>query len=144
MENLTIEKINNDLFLKNHYLTLNEISQIKDKLIEEEKILRLETINVLKSIKNEHSDKGDLIDRANKEYELEIESKIVERDNISLNSIDFALYRINNDSNFGYCTFCEEPIGFKRLMVRPVSRDCIDCKSLKELDEMYLKLRTKK
>lgn len=144
MNNLTIDNIKKDLVLQNHYLTLDELSQIKNKLIEEEKVLRIETLNVMQSIKDDHSDKGDLIDRANKECELEIESKIAERDNQSLKLIGLALHRISHDEDFGYCNCCDEPIGFKRLMVRPVTKECIDCKSLKELDEMYSKLRTSK
>lgn len=135
------KSISKNLLLSNHYLTEQEVEQIKNKLKEEEKILKIETLQILQSIKDDHSEKGDLIDRANKECELEIESKIAERDTNSLNLIRLALNRIQNDENFGYCNCCDEPIGFKRLMARPVTKECIDCKSLKELDQMTAKLR---
>lgn len=132
------------LLIPDHYLTIEEMEQIEAKLLDEQKTIQKERMQLMKTIEQDHSDKGDLIDRANKECELEIESKILERDNRSLNQIGLALSRIKNDEDFGYCNCCGEPIGFNRLMVRPFTKECIDCKSLKELDQMHERIRTGK
>jgi DnaK suppressor protein len=142
MSNLNTKKVNEiQTQVPNHYLTVSEMSAIEAHLEQERTVINKECHQIMHSIKKEHSDKGDFIDRANKENELEIEAKRLERDTKSLSQIDYAIYRIHNDVDFGYCNCCDEPIGFKRLMVRPFTQDCIDCKSLKELDSMHEKIR---
>ena len=42
-----------------------------------------------------------------------------------------ALKRIQSDE-YGLCTACEEPIGFKRLVARPESPMCLGCQSARE------------
>lgn len=32
-----------------------------------------------------------------------------------------------DDPDFGYCGHCEEPIGFKRLMIMPEALFCVSC-----------------
>ena len=142
ISNIKIKK--SGTLIPGHYLTIEEIDQIEAKLLAEQDTIEKERTQIMKSIKQDHSDKGDLIDRANKECELEIESKIAERDSASLSQIGMALSRLHKDENFGYCNECDDEIGFKRLMIRPMTKECIDCKSLKELDLMQQKLRTNK
>ena len=43
-----------------------------------------------------------------------------------------ALQRIDSDSDYGMCTSCEEPIGFRRLRARPESRLCLSCQTFSE------------
>lgn len=144
MNTSNINSNKDGILIPDHYLTVEEMEQIEAKLIEEQRTIQKERMKLMSTIENEHSEKGDLIDRANKECELEIESKIVQRDTESLNRIALALNKIKNDPDFGYCDCCGEEIGFKRLMVRPFTKECIDCKSIKELDQMYEKVRTGK
>ncbi len=47
------------------------------------------------------------------------------------------LLRIENGT-FGICNKCEEEIAFKRLEARPVTTQCIDCKTKEEANENAL------
>ncbi len=47
--------------------------------------------------------------------------------------------RIDNDT-FGICEKCDEEISLKRLEVRPVTTQCIDCKAKEEAYEKALGL----
>ena len=48
--------------------------------------------------------------------------------------INEALERIE-DGSFGICEDCGEEIGVKRLEARPVTTQCIDCKTKAEAQE---------
>jgi DnaK suppressor protein len=48
--------------------------------------------------------------------------------------ISETLLRIENGT-FGICDTCEEEIAFKRLEARPVTTQCIDCKTKEEIYE---------
>jgi DnaK suppressor protein len=45
----------------------------------------------------------------------------------ALRDVESALKRIK-DGTYGYCKYCGKEIDAKRLMARPVSSACIDCK----------------
>lgn len=47
----------------------------------------------------------------------------------SRGDVDKALARIK-DGTYGNCKYCGKEIGEKRLMARPTSTSCIDCKKL--------------
>ena len=47
----------------------------------------------------------------------------------SLKDVNKALERIN-DGTYGNCRYCGKDIGEKRLMARPTSTSCIECKKL--------------
>jgi len=49
------------------------------------------------------------------------------------------LLRIENGT-FGICDKCEEEIAFKRLEARPVTTQCIDCKTKEEAYENALRV----
>ena len=51
--------------------------------------------------------------------------KILEK---TLNDIEESLNRIKKGS-YGVCKYCGEEIGEKRLLARPVSSGCIECKN---------------
>lgn len=51
--------------------------------------------------------------------------KILEK---TLNDIENALSRIKKES-YGICKYCGKEIGEKRLLARPVSSACIECKN---------------
>lgn len=122
--------------LSNHYLTENDLNAIYSNLSKERDEIYKEKLKIMGKIGNEHSQKGDVIDRANQEHDLEIDGLILEKHNQTLQKIDDAIHRIQNDEDFGYCDCCGDEIGFKRLMIRSYTQECIDCKSLKEMDQM--------
>ncbi len=62
---------------------------------------------------------------------------IRERERQLAGKISKTLLRIENGT-FGICDSCEEEIAFKRLEARPVTTQCIDCKTKEETYENAL------
>jgi len=74
---------------------------------------------------------ADPADRASHESERSFELRIRDREHKLIKKIKKTLLRIENKT-FGICETCEEEISIKRLKVRPVTTQCIDCKTREE------------
>ena len=70
-------------------------------------------------------------DRATLESDRNFELRIRDRERKLLAKIQEAIKRID-DGVFGICEVCGGPISEKRLMARPVTTLCIDCKTKQE------------
>jgi len=81
----------------------------------------------------------DPTDRASHEAERNFMLRIRDREHKLIKKIKEALNRIENGS-FGACEQCGEDITIKRLQVRPVTTQCIDCKTKEEALEKALGL----
>jgi len=81
----------------------------------------------------------DPTDRASLEADRNFMLRIRDREHKLIKKIKKALDRIDNDT-FGICEFCGEDISIKRLKARPVTSQCIDCKSKEEALEKALGL----
>ncbi len=79
----------------------------------------------------------DPTDRASLEAERNFMLRIRDREAKLIKKIKAALDRIDNDT-YGICETCGEDIGLKRLKARPVTTQCIDCKSKEEALEKAL------
>lgn len=79
----------------------------------------------------------DPTDRASLEAERNFMLRIRDRENKLIKKIKKALDRIENDT-FGICESCGDDISIKRLKARPVTSQCIDCKSKEEALEKAL------
>ncbi|MFQ5442587.1 MAG: TraR/DksA family transcriptional regulator [Thermodesulfobacteriota bacterium] len=77
---------------------------------------------------------GDIYDLASTERERELKLVLGDRDRKKLTEIEHALERIN-ESSYGTCEECEEPITEKRLKVLPFTRVCVDCQSKNEREQ---------
>ena len=73
----------------------------------------------------------DLNDRASQESELNLEIRMRERERKLIVKMRDAIDRIDSGT-YGICDECGEPIGAKRLMARPVTTYCIECKTREE------------
>ncbi len=76
----------------------------------------------------------DPADMATREEHEAFSMRLKEREKNLLRKIDLAIDRIK-EGDFGICEDCGEPIEEKRLMARPVTTLCIDCKTLQETRE---------
>ncbi len=76
----------------------------------------------------------DPADMATREEHEAFSLRLKEREKNLLRKIDLAIERIK-EGDFGICEGCGEPIEEKRLMARPVTTLCIDCKTLQEIQE---------
>ena len=81
----------------------------------------------------------DPTDRASHEAERNFMLRIRDREHKLIKKIKEALNRIENGS-FGVCEQCGEDITIKRLQVRPVTTQCIECKTKEEALEKALGL----
>jgi DnaK suppressor protein len=81
----------------------------------------------------------DPTDRASLETDWNFMLRIRDRERKLAGKIRKALSRIENDT-FGICEKCGEDISFKRLEARPVTTQCIDCKTKEETVERALGL----
>jgi DnaK suppressor protein len=79
----------------------------------------------------------DPTDRAALEADRNFMLRIRDREAKLIKKIRAALERIEND-RYGVCESCGEDISIKRLKARPVTTQCIDCKSKEEALEKAL------
>jgi len=70
-------------------------------------------------------------DRASLESDRNFELRIRDRERKLIVKMQEAIKRID-DGTFGICEVCGGPISEKRLMARPVTTLCIDCKTKQE------------
>jgi DnaK suppressor protein len=76
----------------------------------------------------------DPTDRASLESDRNFLLRIKDRERKLILKVKEALDRIDNGT-FGVCESCGRPISEKRLMARPVTTLCIECKTEKEDQE---------
>jgi DnaK suppressor protein len=70
-------------------------------------------------------------DRASLESDRNFELRIRDRERKLILKMQEAIKRID-DGTFGICEACGGPISEKRLLARPVTTECIDCKTKQE------------
>jgi DnaK suppressor protein len=70
-------------------------------------------------------------DRASLESDRNFELRIRDRERKLIMKMQEAIKRID-DGTFGICEVCGGPISEKRLVARPVTTLCIDCKTKQE------------
>jgi DnaK suppressor protein len=89
-----------------------------------------------------HTPKGnfpDPTDRATYEADRNFELRIRDREHKLIKKVKEALERIDNGT-YGICEGCGCDIAIERLKVRPVTTQCIDCKTKEEALEKALGL----
>ena len=70
-------------------------------------------------------------DRASLESDRNFELRIRDRERKLITKLQEAIRRIS-DGTFGICDTCGGPISEKRLLARPVTTQCINCKTKQE------------
>ncbi len=99
------------------------IQKINDLLGEAEK-----TVSEMTSTKENFPDPND---RASLESDRNFELRIRDRERKLIMKMREAIQRID-EGTFGVCENCGGPISEKRLLARPVTTQCIDCKTKEE------------
>jgi DnaK suppressor protein len=87
-----------------------------------------------------NGDFPDPTDRASLESDRNFLLRIKDRERKLIQKVKEALDRIDNGT-FGICESCGRPISEKRLMARPVTTQCIECKTEEEKKERSERLR---
>jgi len=91
-------------------------------------------------VQEHNADFPDPTDRASLESDRNFLLRIKDRERKLITKVKEALDRIENGT-FGTCESCGKPVSEKRLMVRPVTTECIECKTEEEQKERSEKLR---
>jgi DnaK suppressor protein len=118
---------------------LEKQTTLKPEKMETYKALLTQKINELLSeagktvseMTNGKENYPDPNDRASLEADRNFELRIRDRERKLIMKMQEAIKRIE-DGVFGICEICGGPISEKRLMARPVTTLCIDCKTKQE------------
>jgi len=86
------------------------------------------------SMNRERNIGRDSIDESMEEELFSTELRLRDREKFLLGKIDESMRRLD-EGLIDECEDCGEPIGFKRLLARPVTTLCIDCKEEREKEE---------
>jgi DnaK suppressor protein len=106
----------------------------KKTIVKLKKILlkeREQTVGEVKQIVESSKEMGqdgiqDIGDEAANIYNKQVLLSLNENERTRLQELDESLDRIENGT-YGICEECGEPIGLKRLEVRPVAKYCVPC-----------------
>ena len=82
---------------------------------------------------------ADIVDRASSLIERSLSQNICDREKLKIRKIEQSLNDLAN-GDYGICEQCGEDITVKRLNARPVTTQCIDCKTKEEALEKALGL----
>jgi DnaK suppressor protein len=86
------------------------------------------------SMNHERNIGRDSIDESMEEEIFSTEMRLHDREKYLLGKVDKQIARLKDDS-IDVCEGCGEKIAFKRLLARPVTTLCIDCKEQNEREE---------
>jgi DnaK suppressor protein len=89
-------------------------------------------VSGMSGTKEEHF--PDPTDRASLETDRNFLLRVKDRERKLILKVQEAIERLDNDE-YGICEICGEPISRERLIVRPVTTSCIECKKEEEESE---------
>jgi DnaK suppressor protein len=116
-------------------LTDEQRELIRQRLQEVERRLARNAQLSLQMSRDRETDTGrDSIDQSTSEGMLSTDLRLRDREKKLLAKIRGAIQRLE-EGTLDECEDCGEPIGFKRLMARPVTTLCIECKESREEQE---------
>jgi DnaK suppressor protein len=120
-------------------LTADQAAQLKEVLMSEKRRLLQKAQEGLSfSMNRDRNAVGrDSIDESMEEELFSTELRLRDREKWLLGKINSALDRVEQNT-VDECEDCGELIGFKRLLARPVTTLCIDCKEQQEQEETNL------
>ncbi len=116
-------------------LNEREQEQIRQVLTQEkQRVLRNAQEGLAFSMNRDRNIGRDSIDESMEEELFSTELRLRDREKWLLGKINAALDRLQAGT-VDECEDCAEPIGFRRLVARPVTTLCIDCKEEAEREE---------
>lgn len=114
-----------------------DIEYFKNLLSERLEDLLSQADHTVSGMTDQKENFPDPTDRATLEADRNFMLRIRDREHKLIKKIKKALERIE-DGSFGICDSCGEDISIKRLKARPVTTQCIDCKTKQEAQEKAL------
>ena len=116
------------------YLMEGEVWELYNQLLEQQDSLLESTVKAMNELTEFKDSDPDSLDLAVSQSNRELSLRFANRERRMLGKIRHAIERIH-EGEYGTCSSCGDPIGFKRLSFRPVATLCIDCKTHQELLE---------
>jgi len=114
--------------LKDEYLDSEQIAELKGILEKQlETLLNQSKDNVSQLVEQRETD-ADPLDLAVSESNRDFTLRLADRERRLVGKIRYALDRMPH-GEYSVCEACGEPIGYGRLLARPVATQCIDCKT---------------
>ena len=122
-------------------LTTNERDKLREVLmVEKQRLLRNAQEGLSFAMNRDRNIGRDSIDESMEEELFSTELRLRDREKWLLGKINSALDRLEAGT-IDECEDCGERIDYRRLVARPVTTLCIDCKSLQETQERKLRLQ---
>src|SRR5262245_44129822 len=116
-------------------LTAQQSAQLKEVLEgERRRLVRNAQDGLAFSMNRERNIGRDSIDESMEEELFSTELRLRDREKFLLGKISGAIERLDK-ATIDECESCGEAIGFKRLLARPVTTLCIECKEEAEREE---------
>lgn len=115
-------------------LTPQQIETLKGMLTDKLGELTQATQSRRDELKEEAPRSADLGDRSNAVFNRFMLNRTQGRDDALRGKIVRAL-RLIEEGDYGYCDDCTDPIGFRRMMARPMTTLCVECKGARETAE---------
>ncbi len=116
------------IFPADEYLSPTEVSSLWDVLAEQLQDALNETREEIQQFTEQRDVDADHLDLAVTESNRDFELRLADRERRLIRKVKLAMERISEGS-YGTCEACGNPIGYARLMARPVAVQCIDCKT---------------
>ena len=122
---------NGDHFPDDEYLTKEQLTELYNKLVDEANVIYKNTLKAMNELTETQELDPDGLDIAVSASNRELSLRIADRERKMLNKIRTSMGRLK-EGEYGSCLECGDPIGYPRLMFRPVATMCIDCKTEQE------------
>jgi DnaK suppressor protein len=122
-------------------LTTTERDKLREVLLlEKQRLLRNAQEGLSFSMNRDRNIGRDSIDESMEEELFSTELRLRDREKWLLGKINSAIERLD-EGTINECEDCGEAIGYRRLLARPVTTLCIDCKEEREKEEQAQALR---
>lgn len=119
------------------YMNEEQLAFFRDLLTRERDELRERIDAEFQTLRDNDNIPGDAADVGSAEEHRQWQLRMLEREKKLLDKIDEALDRIAN-GDYGYCDETGEPIGLRRLLLRPTATLSIEAKERQEQMERHL------
>ncbi len=113
---------------KNVKMSKKKLEEFRKVLNDWKDSLVKEAVESMGAMTEAQESYADLTDQASAEADRDFHHRLKDRERKLILKIREALDRIDNGT-FGICEICGEQIGEERLKIRPVTTQCIECKT---------------